>query len=87
MLADTEETTSQETKSECDKLRHFVLPYGQMLIGGAGDSHFIEYAMRQITLSLLQQPRSWPEIENDLNSLSHRISMRQWGNMKALRRK
>jgi hypothetical protein len=73
MLADTEETTSVDTKSECEKLRHLTLPYGQVLLGGAGDSHFIEYAMRQFCLSFLQRARTWEQIEEDLNEFATRI--------------
>lgn len=73
MLADTEETLSKESKSECDKLRNYLCPHGQVLLGAAGDSQLCEFAMRQIGLSLLQQERTWEEIETDLNELNHRI--------------
>lgn len=73
MLADTEESLSQESKSECDKLRSYLCPNGQVLLGGAGQSHLVEYAMRHIGLSLLQKRRTWEEIEVDLNVLNRRI--------------
>jgi len=44
MMADTEETTSQYTKSDCDKLYHFSSPSGTVLTGGAGDGHMIDCA-------------------------------------------
>jgi 20S proteasome alpha/beta subunit len=37
MMADTEETTSTATKSECDQLYRFTFPIGTVITGGAGD--------------------------------------------------
>lgn len=48
MMADTEETTSAATKSECDKLYRFTFPIGTVITGGAGDSHLIDYANQQL---------------------------------------
>jgi hypothetical protein len=48
MLADTEETTSGYTKSECDKLYRFIFPQGTVVTGGAGDSHFIDCANQEL---------------------------------------
>jgi hypothetical protein len=48
MLADTEETTSSATKSECDKLYRFTFPIGTVITGGAGDSSLIEYANQEM---------------------------------------
>jgi hypothetical protein len=48
MMADTEETTSEATKSECDKLCRFTFPIGTVITGGAGDSHLIEYANQRL---------------------------------------
>lgn len=44
MMADTEETTSQYTKSTCDKLYRFISPSGTVITGGAGDAHLIDCA-------------------------------------------
>jgi proteasome subunit B (beta)-like protein len=48
MLADTEETTSSATKSECDKLYRFTFPIGTVITGGAGDASLIEYANQEM---------------------------------------
>ena len=48
MLADTEETTSSATKSECDKLYRFTFPIGTVITGGAGDATLIEYANQEM---------------------------------------
>ncbi len=48
MMADTEETTSNFTKSECDKLYRFTFPIGTVITGGAGDSHLIEHANQEL---------------------------------------
>jgi hypothetical protein len=48
MMADTEETTSISTKSECDKLYRFIFPIGTVITGGAGDSHLIPYANQRL---------------------------------------
>lgn len=84
MLADTEETTSRDTKSECDKLRYFALPHGQVLLGGAGNSHFIEYAMWQLSLSFLQTARKWAEIEKDLNAFAKKMIHEMFGPYRGL---
>jgi Proteasome subunit len=48
IMADTEETVSNSTKSECDKLYRFTFPIGTIITGGAGDSHLIQYANQQL---------------------------------------
>ena len=48
MMADTEETTSSSTKSECEKLFRCTFPIGTVVTGGAGDSHLIEYANQEL---------------------------------------
>jgi hypothetical protein len=48
MLADTEETTSSATKSECDKLYRFTFPIGTVITGGAGDGSLVEYANQEM---------------------------------------
>jgi 20S proteasome alpha/beta subunit len=48
MMADTEETTSADTKSDCDKLYHFPSPDGIVVTGGAGDAHLIECANQEM---------------------------------------
>jgi 20S proteasome alpha/beta subunit len=48
MMADTEETTSSFTKSECDKLCRFIFPIGTVITGGAGDGHLIECANQEM---------------------------------------
>jgi hypothetical protein len=48
MMADTEETTSSDTKSDCDKLYHFPAPDGIVVTGGAGDAHLIECANQEM---------------------------------------
>jgi hypothetical protein len=74
LLADTEETISQETKSECDKISVLGLPHGRMLLGGAGTTHFIEYAEQMIERDFLKSARTWPEILVDINALYSRIN-------------
>ena len=74
LLADTEETISQESKGECDKLSLLQLPQGRVLIGGAGLSHFIEYAQQTIERDFLVSSRSWPEILVDANTLFRKIN-------------
>ena len=44
MMADTEESTTQDTKSSCDKLYTFTSPTGMVITGGAGDGHLIDCA-------------------------------------------
>lgn len=48
LMADTEETTSAYTKSDCDKLYRFVFPIGTVLTGGAGDAHLIDCANQEL---------------------------------------
>jgi hypothetical protein len=48
MMADTEESTTEATKSSCDKLYHFVSPSGYILTGGAGDAHLIDCANQEL---------------------------------------
>ncbi len=48
LLADTEETTSFTTKSDCDKLYRFIFPLGTVITGGAGDAHLIECANQEL---------------------------------------
>lgn len=73
LLADTEETTSADTKSECNKLTYFNCPHGRVLLGGAGNSHYIEYATQYMMRRFLQQPRTWQEIESDLKDISKQV--------------
>jgi 20S proteasome alpha/beta subunit len=74
LLADTEETISQESKGECDKLSVLQLPHGRVLLGGAGLSHFIEYAQQAIERDFLASSRTWPEILVDANALFRKIN-------------
>ncbi len=48
LMADTEETTSTYTKSDCDKLYRFTAPSGSVLTGGAGDAHLIDCANQEL---------------------------------------
>lgn len=48
MMADTEESTTEATKSSCDKLYHFSSPSGYVLTGGAGDAHLIDCANQEL---------------------------------------
>jgi len=48
LMADTEETTSTFTKSDCDKLYQFTSPSGSVLTGGAGDGHLIDCANQEL---------------------------------------
>jgi len=48
MMADTEETVTLSTKSECQKLYRFVFLDGTVVTGGAGTSHLIDYANQQL---------------------------------------
>jgi len=74
LLADTEETISQESKAECDKLAILQFLHGRMLMGGAGTAHFIEYAEQMIEREFLTIPRTWPEILADTNVLYKKIN-------------
>lgn len=74
LLADTEETISQESKGECDKLSVLQFPHGRMVMGGAGTSHFIDYAEQTIERDFLKTSRTWPEILVDANSLFRKIN-------------
>lgn len=86
LLADTEETISQESKAECDKLSLLTFPHGKMLIGGAGTSHFIEYAEQTLERDFLQFPRTWPEILLDANSAFRKINKETLGFYKGFAR-
>src|ERR1019366_7678406 len=86
LLADTEETISQESKSECDKLSILQFPHGRMLMGGAGTAHFIEYAEQTIQREFLKDARSWPEILVDLNALYKKINKETLGFYKGFAR-
>lgn len=48
MMSDTEETTSEGTKSDCDKLYRFNAPFGTVLTGGAGNAHLIDCANQEL---------------------------------------
>jgi hypothetical protein len=48
MMADTEETTSLYTKSDCDKMHHFRFGSHSVLMGGAGNAHLIECAFQEL---------------------------------------
>src|SRR5258708_2550290 len=54
MLADSEEVTSYESKSECDKIERFICPIGTVITGGAGDSHLIACANQEL-LAFMRQ--------------------------------
>lgn len=51
MMADTEESTSVYTKSECDKLYRFLFPAGTVVTGGAGESFLIDCANQELNAS------------------------------------
>ena len=50
MLSDTEETTSDFTKSDCDKLYRFIFSDGTVLTGGAGNGHLIDCANQELQM-------------------------------------
>lgn len=50
MLSDTEESTSEFTKSSCDKLYRFNFTDGTVLTGGAGAGHLIDYANQELQM-------------------------------------
>jgi hypothetical protein len=97
LLADTEETTSRDTKSEADKLFRFLFPMGiiasggadrvyrpiiaaeavpegvisgTVLMGGAGDSHFIECANQELQEFLGQGLKEGESIKAKLNEFT-----------------
>ncbi len=82
LLADTEETISQESKSECDKLSMIQCPYGRIVSGGAGTAHFIEYAEQVFEREFLTSNRGWPEVLTDANALMRRIKRDTVGSYK-----
>jgi uncharacterized membrane protein YecN with MAPEG domain len=86
LLADTEETISQESKAECDKLGIFELPHGRVLLGGAGTAHFIHYAEQVIQRDFLQSARNWREIIEDVNGLYKKINKETLGFYKGFAR-
>ncbi len=86
LLADTEETISQESKAECDKLSILQFPHGRMLLGGAGTAHFIHYAEQAIQREFLQTARNWPEILVDVNGLYKKINKETLGFYKGFAR-
>jgi hypothetical protein len=79
LLTDTEESVGADSKSECHKLTRLNLPHGRMLIGGSGDSHFVEYATFRMSQRLLQRSRSWLEVEEDLNEFAKSITKETLG--------
>ena len=97
LLADTEETTSIETKSEADKLYRFFFPAGivaaggadrmyrlivpagivaaggasgTVVMGGAGDSHFIECANQELQEFLQKGFKQGENIKAKLNDFA-----------------
>ena len=77
MMADTEETTSAYTKSDCDKLYRFVCPVGTVLTGGAGDAHLIDCANQELhqflaagILKSSDTPVNGEQIRQSLNSFA-----------------
>jgi hypothetical protein len=67
LLADTEEMTSEGTKSECEKIQRFTSQNGSVfLVGGAGNSHFIEYETQEL-FKVVQTFASWEELHAILN--------------------
>lgn len=62
MMADTEETTSSDTKSDCDKLYHFSSPDGIVVTAGAGDAHLIECANQELQQFLSKGEFQKPDV-------------------------
>jgi len=78
-LADTEETIGA-TKSECEKLQRLTLPCGVVVLGGAGDSDWIDYATFRAPQRLLQKPFSgWANIHEEVNEFAKRITKEMVG--------
>lgn len=74
LLADTEEVIG-DVKSECEKLTRLLLPNGVAIMGGAGDSHSIEYAVFRAGQRLMNNPCSdWAKIHNQLNDFAKGIT-------------
>lgn len=63
MMADTEETTSHYTKSDCDKLFRFNAPSGTVITGGAGDAHLIDCANQQLQKYISGGMPGTPDVE------------------------
>jgi hypothetical protein len=63
MMSDTEETTSQYTKSDCDKLYRFNSPSGTVLTGGAGDGHLIDCANQELEKFFATGMPGTPDVE------------------------
>jgi hypothetical protein len=83
LLADTEENFGHYNKSECEKLERLLLPHGVMVLGGAGDSHLIQYASFRARERLLQRPfTGWAEVHDELNNFSKRITAESIGTYK-----
>jgi hypothetical protein len=56
LCADSEQGTSQVTKSQTSKSRLFQLGRATIAIGGAGDGALIDYAVQELIQHLLTQP-------------------------------
>src|ERR1700730_1456743 len=75
LLADTEEVIG-DVKSQCEKLADVLLPNGVAIMGGAGNSHSIEYAVFRARQRLMQHPcGDWAKIHNQLNDFAKSIVM------------
>jgi TATA-box binding protein (TBP) (component of TFIID and TFIIIB) len=70
MMADTEETTSIYTKSDCDKMHYFRFPSGTVLMGGAGNAHLIECAFQELEKFLATEGKSIENAQQFLDKLN-----------------
>lgn len=77
MMADTEETTSNFTKSTCDKLYRFIFPLGAVITGGAGSGHLIDCANQELHQTFAKgipkpdnQPLDGEIVRNALNDFA-----------------
>jgi hypothetical protein len=73
MLADSEESTSNGTKSESDKLYRFIFPQGTIVMGGSGDSHLIECAYQELQEELKGGFSDGEDIKQRLNAFTSRF--------------
>jgi len=73
MLADTEESTSNGTKSESNKLYRFIFPNGTVLMGGSGDAHLIECANQELQQELSGGFSDGEDIKQRLNEFTSRF--------------
>ena len=73
ICADTEETTSSESKSESDKLEVFQSANGYVLCGGSGDSSLFELAVHRLQQDMSVHAYRSNEIEAVLNRHASQI--------------